>query len=136
MKDLYQLQSVVVSETARLARASPRAALQRCVQAVQQSVARRFATSTTPRGKPWAALRKPRPGGKPLVRSGRLASSVRVRVEREGLVISSDVPYAGYQDQGTRTIPARAFSEPDEQALKVIERELGDWLAGELFKGV
>lgn len=136
MKDLYQLNSLVVQETARIRGASPRAALQRCVLAVEQSVARRFASSTTPSGRPWAALKRARPGGKPLVRSGRLAASVRVRVERDGLVIQSDVPYAGYQDQGTRTIPARTFAGIDEQALKVVERELGDWLAGELFRGV
>ena len=67
--------------------------------------------------------------------SGACPMSVRCP-DGSTLVIQSDVPYAGYQDQGTRTIPARTFAGPDEQALKVVERELGDWLAGELFRGV
>lgn len=125
----------------------------------------RFDTATAPDGTEWADLApstllsramkgtRKRKGGKrrrrsiealhnaigavkPLVDTGRLRSSIAVRVDRTGLTVGSNVEYAEYQQLGTREgLKARRF-------LPFVEKSEGEYVldtsgpAGELWKDV
>ncbi|MFO0607272.1 MAG: hypothetical protein U0324_29180 [Polyangiales bacterium] len=66
-----------------------------------------FDGARTPEGTPWRRLRDGR--GRPLVRSGRLRARA-VRPVFFGLSLRVELPpYGGFQNDGTATIPARAF---------------------------
>jgi phage gpG-like protein len=89
-----------------------------------------FDGSRDPSGVPWTPLRGRR--GKPLVRSGALRSSGRARRGPRGVAYGSDSPYAGYQNFGTRTIPARPFVGVSEAVADEIAGLAADWLAANL----
>jgi len=72
-----------------------------------------FARSKTPDGQRWAPLKRPRPGGRVLVKTGRLlAAAPFYRVDRTGFVMDAVdrvTTYGGLHMTGTRTMPARPF---------------------------
>lgn len=72
----------------------------------------------------WAPI-KDNDGRQPLVKTGRMRSSISVlRRMSFSRVIGSDVPYAPYQNFGTKNIPARKFigdsKQLDEKNRKVL----------------
>lgn len=64
-------------------------------------VAQSFATSTSPDGAAWAALRSRR--GKPLVKTGRLSRSIKTRPSSKGFTLYTNVPYAAVHQFGAQT---------------------------------
>lgn len=74
--------------------------------------------------KKWAPIKNGK-GRQPLVKTGRMRESITV-LKRSGnsRVIGSVVPYAGYQNEGTKNIPARKFvgnsRQLAEKNLKVL----------------
>lgn len=80
---------------------------------VRADVNRAFDTQTAPDGAAWAPLKRPRVGGRTLHRTGTLrrraatvllfGSSIRVQLP----------PYGPFHQEGTRTIPRRAFVPTD-----------------------
>lgn len=82
------------------------------------SMAQRAFTNASLRPSAWAALsdatlaskRRAGYGSKPLINEGTLAQSPRVvSVSSKNVTVGSDRLYAGYQQLGTDTIPARPF---------------------------
>lgn len=94
----------------------PEPLLDRLRQLLADSVRTNFEGSHDPAGTPWAPLKHPRPGRKPLIRTGDLLHSAvemawhAVRT-RDGLQFDGSLlpPYAVYHQFGTSTIPARPF---------------------------
>ena len=64
----------------------------------------------------------------PLVRTGRLAESIRARVEDSKIVFSSDAPYAAHHQYGTRHIPARPFLVISEEPRRALARAVIEWM--------
>lgn len=94
----------------------PEPLLDRFRQLVADSVADNFAGSHDPSGHPWAPLKRPRPGRKPLIRTGDLMMSAvemawHSQRTRDGLQFDFDLlPFYGrFHQDGTATIPARPF---------------------------
>src|SRR5690606_24343003 len=59
----------------------------------------------------WEPRKKPDPGRAILVKSGRLKRSITAipGSNFNRITIASDVPYAGYHNQGTQRLPQRKF---------------------------
>ncbi len=84
---------------------------------ITNSVRRNFEESRSPEGKPWAPLKgRADRGRKPLMKTGRLASSIRERVGGESLSIEANAVYAAVHQfggkagrRGKAIIPARPF---------------------------
>ena len=102
---------------------SPKKALE-AMGLVVVSMTQRAFTNPGLRPKTWAALkqatidRKKKLGqsSKPLIAEGTLARSPRVvAVTDKNVTIGSDRPYAGYQQLGTKGLPARPFFPFDEK---------------------
>lgn len=99
-------------------------------------VALGFETGTAPDGSPWAPLKSR--DGQPLRDTGRLMNSVAteraVKKTKTGFRIGTNVSYAGFHQEGTRTAPARPFlpgeslSPAWEQAFDEAAREALDRL--------
>lgn len=72
-------------------------------------------TSTTPTGKKYPPLKRPRGAGHnpdptPLIDTRALLEDLRYEITAADTVkAGSTLPYAVYQNKGTRTIPARTF---------------------------
>lgn len=79
---------------------------------LQAGVRRRFQTATDPFGRPWPALRRPRPQGgtHPLLNTGVLRNSYQPRVEADGASIGSVLPQARLHNFGGVIVPRRAKS--------------------------
>lgn len=80
-----------------------------------------FLNSRDPYGQSWAALKNPsnKRGGlsaKPLLDRGRLVGSIDFVTQDNKLIISTNVNYAEYHQDGTARIRKRAFL-PDERGL-------------------
>jgi len=77
---------------------------------LQAGVRKRFQTATDPFGRPWPALRRPRPqgGSQPLLNTGVLRNSYQPRVEADGASIASVLPQARLQNFGGIIVPTRA----------------------------
>jgi phage gpG-like protein len=114
----------------RLAQLS--ASMRRASRTAQQATLRVFAVdlaretdlcflrSRSPYGEPWQGLKHPsgrRRGGLPLLDSGRLKNSIRIRQTGGGIRVSSNVVYAGIHNYGG-TIQHAARSELRRYALK------------------
>lgn len=57
-----------------------------------------FTTSTSPEGEAWAPLKHRK--GKPLVKTGRLSRSIKVRASSKGFTLYSTAPYAVIHQRG------------------------------------
>lgn len=69
-----------------------------------------FTTRKSPYGMPWKASKKP--GAGDLIDTGRLRGSLTIKATRDGVSVSSSLPYAAvhqYGATGKRHIPARPF---------------------------
>jgi phage gpG-like protein len=89
------------------ASAVPRRAVGAIASELSAVVRESFDGARTPEGMHWRRLRDAR--GRPLVRSGRLRTAA-VRPVFFGLTLRVFMPrYGAWQNDGTRTIPARAF---------------------------
>jgi phage gpG-like protein len=62
--------------------------------------------------------------GKPLNKSGVLKGSIRAMIIGHTVKIATDTPYAQYQQEGTRTIPARRFIGPSKALNKKLLIEI------------
>lgn len=85
----------------------------------QQLVRDGFARAKAPDGQRWAPLKRPRPGGRVLVKTGKLAAAAPVyTVDRTGFVMDAVpriAPYGRFHMTGTRTMVARPFLPGDGQ---------------------
>lgn len=109
-----------------------------------------FDQSRGPDGAAWRPLKRPRGrardkrararskgrrGDKPLVDSGLLRASVSAEpLGPLQLTQGSKLAYAGYQNDGTRTIPARPFLGVSEDGLRQIEQATADFVVAELLR--
>ena len=64
-------------------------------------VAQSFATSTSPDGAAWSPLKTRK--GQPLVKSGKLARSIKTRVSSKGVTLYTNVSYAAVHQFGAST---------------------------------
>lgn len=90
-------------------RGAPRRLIEVVALEVEDMVRGSFTASATPEGESWAPLKRPRLGGRALVKTGRLrrmATTVR-RTSRGVSIVLRGYPVA--QLRGTKHIPARAF---------------------------
>ena len=75
-------------------------------ETIEGLIAREFSTQTDPDGNGWQA--PARDYGHPLLDdTGRLKGSWKVTVDGDSVIMSNSTPYSGYQQFGTRRIPAR-----------------------------
>ena len=89
-----------------------------------------------PDGGPWAPLANLRERGRPpLVKTGALRDSIRATAGAGWVVVSSALPYAGYQDRGTRTIPARTFLYLSQQVLDRMAWLCAGYAASQVWGG-
>lgn len=85
----------------------PRRAVGAVASELSDVIRESFEGARTPEGTPWRRLRDGR--GRPLVRSGRLRATA-IRPVFFGLSVRVALPpYGGFQNDGTTSIPARAF---------------------------
>jgi phage gpG-like protein len=69
-----------------------------------------FAASHDPEGHRWEPLKNPRRfGAGPLVKTGALQGSIRMRLTAEGFVLHTLKKYAPFHQHGTRNMVARPF---------------------------
>ena len=83
-------------------------------QAAQEEVQQEFVQSRDPDGNAWAPLKRPRPGGPVLDKTGKL-KRIRRYVSFAGFTLKATVPYAGFHQNGTRRMVARKFFPVDGQ---------------------
>jgi phage gpG-like protein len=84
--------------------------LQNVAEAARTEIVLGFERGADPYGRKWEPLkarRGRRIGGQPLLDTGRLRSSFFVSPTSQGIVVRTNVSYAGYHQFGTRRIPAR-----------------------------
>jgi phage gpG-like protein len=78
---------------------------------VRHLISESFSSRRSPYGVPWKPSK--RPGAGDLIETGKLQGSLVIRATREGVHVSSAVPYAGVHQEGAKTgkgkIPARPF---------------------------
>jgi phage virion morphogenesis protein len=88
----------------------------------------RFLAEKGPDGSPWepskAAIKRRREGGSgTLFKTGRLFQSIQLSSEGPGeRSIGTDVPYAGFHNFGTRSLPARPFMFFSDDDVAVAEQ--------------
>lgn len=84
-------------------------------QAIQRLMAKTFDNSASPTGQKWDALsketvkRRRKQSSTPLVDTGRLRASMATFYGARTINFGTNVGYAGFQQFGTRYIPARPF---------------------------
>jgi phage gpG-like protein len=84
--------------------------LKNVAEAARTEVVLEFERGADPYGRAWLPLqarRGRRVGGRPLLDTGRLRSSWFAAATATGIVVRTNVGYAGYHQWGTRRIPAR-----------------------------
>ena len=123
-----------LADPALFAQAAP-ALVPLAVAGVKENFGRRQG----PDGSPWAPLKDPRARGRPpLVKTGVLRDSIRATVlsqEAGWIAVYSAVPYAGFQDRGTRTIPARTFLYLSEQVMERMAWLCAGYAASQVWGG-
>ena len=72
-----------------------------------KGVEKTFKTSRTPYGAKWERLKHRR--GKPLVLTGRLKKSIRLRITPTGYSVYTPIKYASTHNYGAAPIPMRQF---------------------------
>jgi len=109
------------------------------VSLAEAGVKENFGRRQGPDGSPWAPLKDPRERGRPpLVKTGVLRDSIRATVlsqEAGWVAVYSAVPYAGFQDRGTRTIPARTFLYLSQQVLDRMAWLCAGYAASQVWGG-
>lgn len=89
---------------------------------VRADINKAFNTQTAPSGAAWAPLKRPRPGGRTLVRSGALRRRAPVVLLAGSSIRIQMPPYGPYHQEGTRTIPARPFVPTDPLPAATLAR--------------
>lgn len=112
--------------------------LRKCRKIIADDIAENFRGQHDPDGNPWAPPKRPlRPRGRKLLRKTKrlyrsvtMASGpdVQVIVNRTGLTVGTDVPYAQYHQFGTRKMVARPFMGISEKAQDAIDDVLNDYV--------
>ena len=128
------------SAVGKAARTKP--VLEEIGEALVSSTVERFSSSTAPDGTPWEpSQRAEREGGKTLVDSGRLRSSIGYEASSAHVAVGSNVEYARIHQLGGKagrnhsvTLPARpylGFSDEDiEEARAILRGHLAAILGG------
>jgi phage gpG-like protein len=89
-------------------RAGAQEAFQRLKPYALASIHRNFDRARDPKtGQPWAPLKYRT--GMILVKTGRMRASIRIVGRERSITAEAPVPYAGFHQHGTRTIPRRRF---------------------------
>ena len=119
-----------------------------CALLVKSDVRENFQGSHTPDGKPWKSLKRPRSGkrhkgkgpAKPLLDTGLLAASMSANgqghieeITSHTLTVGSNLHYAAYQNDGTRTIPSREFAGFSSEVITDIDEVLLEFVEENLF---
>jgi len=99
---------------------------------IKKSVKERFVNKTDPEGNPWERNRPSTIAKKgrddPLVDTGKLKKSVYMKSDKDGFMVYTEVPYAGFHQSGTDRFTARpfmGFSEEDEKnSIDLIRKEM------------
>lgn len=111
---------------------------------IKADVKERFVKSNTPDGIPWLPLKNPskRRGGinaKPLRDKGLLMASIVSytqgsveEITADSVTVGTNLGYAGYQNDGTRNIPAREFMGLSAAGEQEIDEAIADYFADNL----
>lgn len=67
---------------------------------------------------------------RPLVRTGILKSSISPKVDKESFRVGTSVSYAGYNQFGTRKMPARPFVVFQDHDVQDINKLVVDYIKG------
>lgn len=89
---------------------------------VRVDVNRAFDTESAPSGAAWAPLKRPRVGGRTLHRSGTLRRRATTVLIFGPSIRIQMPPYGPYHQEGTRTIPRRAFVPTDPLPAATLAR--------------
>lgn len=144
---LEQLSVFFSRRAEELATLDLRVPLKECAVLIKSDVSNNFQGSHAPDGTPWKPLKRKRSGKrhkgsipKPLLDTGLLRASAvangRGHVEEitaNSLEVGSNLEYAGWQNDGTRTIPAREFIGFSNSLIADIEEVLADFLEANLL---
>jgi phage gpG-like protein len=107
-------------------------ALREWLDGFKQFIAECFANSQSPFGEGWPSLEHPRSKGhnqdpRPLIDTQTLMQSVTtdegiIELDDQHLRFGTQLPYAAYQQQGTKSIPARVFlGVPEDEATRAAD---------------
>ena len=113
-------------------------ALEECKPHVAMGIAENFDTQSDPEGIPWPPRRdnKPHPllqetGKMRAAATGGPGAIEEVAADSLTMGVSLQaVPYAGFQNDGTRNIPAREYMGVGEATEAECERIIGDYVQG------
>lgn len=108
--DFGRLEALIARARNIASPAFRQAALSNLAEAARTEIVLGFERGADPHDSRWAPLKVRhgrRVGGQPLRDTGRLQNSFNVRTSATGIVIRSNVTYAGYHQYGTRRMVAR-----------------------------
>ena len=91
-----------------------------------ESVRRNFDEGGRP--EKWEPLKGKNAARTPLVKTGGLRDSIRAALENGAIELQSPLPYASFQQEGTRTIPARPFLVVQEEDYEKAGRIIAGYL--------
>jgi phage gpG-like protein len=107
----------------RLENLSP--ALERAARIALDSVRRNVEAGGRP---PWPPLKDK--SRTPLIKTGSLLHSLTSGVSGNEAFVGTLAPYAVFQEEGTKSIPARPFMHLQEENLGAMEEAITDYLLG------
>lgn len=135
--NLDDLGAMLDKEAAGLEQPDLQPALDRVRDLLTADIKGNFNGGHTPTGESWPPLKNPT--HKPLVDTGALMASAAAAAGAatvRGNVITVDgsglVPYAGFQNDGTRSIPAREFWGISDATLDKVAEVIADAVAKKL----
>jgi phage gpG-like protein len=145
--DLSQFADFLNREVDDLARLDFTPVLKACALLIKADVKENFQGSHDPAGLPWLPLKRRRSGRrhkgstpKPLLDTGLLQASITAYaqghiedVTRDSVTVGSALDYAGWQNDGTKTIPAREFAGFSDKGIGEIEEAIGEYLERKAF---
>lgn len=112
--------------------------LTECAQLIELGIKNNFDQERTPDGQPWTA-RKDDFNHQTLNKTGRLKSSAsspggeHIRnVTPQSLEVGTSNPYAGFQNDGTKSIPPREFMGTSDQVAEECGNKILDFIVENL----
>lgn len=145
--NLEDVEAFLGREAEAIARLDFTKPLKICAVLVKADVKENFQGSHDPQGLPWKPLKRPRRGKrhkgstpKPLLDTGLLQASITANGQKHieevtstSLTVGSSLDRAAWQNNGTRTIPAREFAGFSDRALDMIDDVMAEFLEDQLF---
>jgi phage gpG-like protein len=87
-----------------------------------EEIKNEFATETDPYGSSWAQLKKARPGGGILNKTGTLKDAFGFNVDSDSVRFSNGTEYASYHQLGSNNLPQRKMLPIDTAPEQWLER--------------